>query len=83
MVFDHKVKYHGVWYMPFEEIKEEPEVTKASGSSFVDAPKYKKSDITCMKVSDLRKVVMDTGAENADSMTGAEMKEYLINLFGL
>ena len=36
-----------------------------------------------MKVSDLRKVVMNTGVENADSMTGAEMKEYLINLFGL
>lgn len=82
MVFDHKVKYHGVWYMPFEEINEEPEVKSASGSP-VDTPKYKKSDITCMKVSDLRKIVMNTGVENADSMTGAEMKEYLINLFGL
>lgn len=23
MVFDHKVKYNGVWYMPGEEIKNE------------------------------------------------------------
>jgi hypothetical protein len=53
-----------------------------SGLSTKDS-KYTKTDINRMSVSDLRQIVMGTGVENADIMTGAEMKEYLINLFGL
>ena len=30
MVFDHKVKYNGVWYMPGEEIKNEVGEKKTS-----------------------------------------------------
>ena len=82
MIATHSVKHNGVWYKPGEEIKEKPEVENTSGFSD-EIPKYTKTDINLMKVSDLRKVVMNTGVEDADSMTGAEMKEYLINLFGL
>lgn len=43
MVFDHKVKYNGVWYMPGEEIKNE--VGEKKTSTFSDIPKYTKTDI--------------------------------------
>ena len=78
MVYEYKVKYKGKWYLPGENVPDDnatPE--KNSGGS------YTKTDINRMSVSDLRQIVMSTGVENADIMTGAEMKEYLINLFGL
>lgn len=76
MKYPYIVIHNGKWYKAGDEV---PEInTPASSDS-----RYTKTDINRMSVYDLRQIVMSTGVENADIMTGAEMKEYLINLFGL
>lgn len=52
---------------------------------FVTVPdkQYTKTDINRMSTADLRKMASNTGVENADTMTGAELKKYLISVFGL
>ena len=76
MIAEYTMKRNGKWYKAGDEV---PEINTPASSD----PRYTKTDINRMSVSDLRQIVMGTGIENADIMTGAEMKEYLINLFGL
>jgi hypothetical protein len=45
--------------------------------------KYTKTDINRMSKAELLARAKETGVEGAEEMTGAELKEYLINLFGL
>lgn len=44
---------------------------------------YTKTEINRMSTADLKELAINTGVEGANSMTGAELKTYLINLFGL
>lgn len=76
MIAEYTMKRNGKWYKAGDEV---PEINTPASSDFG----YTKTDINRMSVSDLRQIVIGTGVENADIMTGAEMKEYLINLFGL
>lgn len=76
MIAEYTMKRNGKWYKAGDEV---PEINTPASSDF----RYTKTDINRMSVSDLRQIVMSTGVENADIMTGAEMKEYLINLFDL
>lgn len=76
MIAECTMKRNGKWYKAGDEV---PEINTPSYSD----SRYTKTDINRMSVSDLRQIVRNTGVENADIMTGAEMKEYLINLFGL
>lgn len=76
MIAEYTMKRNGKWYKAGDEV---PEINTPA---FSDS-RYTKTDINRMSVSDLRQIVIGTGVENADIMTGAEMKEYLINLFGL
>ena len=87
MVFDHKVKYNGKWYMPGEEIAE---VDKTSSESFkvnntesVGEKEIKKSDITRMSTANLKELANEQGIEGADDMSGADLKKVLIEHFGL
>ena len=48
-----------------------------------EKPKYTKTDINRMTTDDLRKMALNSGVENAENMTGKELKEYLISVFGL
>ena len=86
MVYDHMVKVNGRYYQTGEDV---PEIKNMAGKEISSAdmpfqpPTYTKNDINKMKVDDLRALAMDTGVEGADEMTGAELKEYLIALFGL
>lgn len=48
-----------------------------------EIPRMTKTDINRMPVDELRKMAMNTGVEGAESMTGAELKKYLIDIFGL
>ena len=82
MVFDHKVKYKGKWYLPGEEIEEKVDEAVDTASLPFEKP-YTKTEINTMKVDDLRSMARNTGVESADDMTGAELKEYFINLFNL
>lgn len=45
--------------------------------------KLTKTDINRMPVDELRKMATNTGVEGAESMTGSELKKYLIDIFGL
>ena len=77
MVAKYTVKRNGKWYHAGDVIEE------AEASSLPFEKPYTKTEINTMKVDDLRAMARNTGVESADDMTGAELKEYLINLFGL
>lgn len=72
MKYDHAVKYNGKWYEPFEEIPTEG--TKEG---------YTKSDITTMRVDDLRNLAASMGVQGASDMTGTELKQVLVTMLGL
>lgn len=44
---------------------------------------YTKTDINKMNKAELVELAKNTGVEGAEEMTGAELKEYLLNVFGL
>lgn len=44
---------------------------------------YTKTDINKMNKAELLEMAKRTGVDGADDMTGAELKEYLLNMFGL
>lgn len=53
---------------------------------FVEVPQtsaYTKTQINRMPTADLKQLASSIGIENADEMTGAELKKQLINAFGL
>ena len=87
MVFDHKVKYNGKWYMPGEEIAEvdlsTSESFKADNTESVGEKEIKKSDITRMSTANLKELANENGIEGADEMSGADLKKVLIEHFGL
>ena len=74
MVYEYKVKYHGKWYMPGEEVPEDKQ-----GASFV----YTKTDINRMSTADLQALASENGIANADSFSGADLKSMLIEKFNL
>lgn len=45
--------------------------------------KYKKTDINKMSTSELKELARAESVENAEEMTGVELKKVLIDLFGL
>ena len=84
MVDEYKVKYKGKWYMPGEEV---PENNSPVPSNFMNPPKkpttYTKTEINRMSTADLQKLAAEQGIENAESTSGAELKEILIAKFNL
>lgn len=44
---------------------------------------YTKTDINSMKVAELRKLALEQGIENADDISGTEIKSILIEKMGL
>ena len=61
-----------------DELDYEPESDKFSGSS-----KYTKTMINRMSTSDLQAVAAEQGIDNAEELTGAELKKLLIEKLGL
>ena len=86
MKFDHKVKYKGKWYMPGEEIKEADKST-SDFSTYMNPPieqkTYTKTDINRMPTADLQKLAAEYDIENAEKISGAELKKLLIEKFEL
>lgn len=88
MVATHTMKINGVMYRAGEDIPspDEKPVEKVEIKEEIvkdDAPKYTKKDITFMKVANLRELAAENGVANPDELTGAELKEILIDKFGL
>lgn len=72
MKYNHKVKYNGKWYMPNEEVP--------IGTSSLN---YTKTEISRMSTSDLQSLAKEQEIENADEISGSELKKMLIEKFGL
>lgn len=49
----------------------------------IDEPKYTRTDINRMNKAELQELARNTGVDGVDEMTGAELKEYLLNAFNL
>lgn len=82
MVYECKTKYKGKWYMPGEEV---PEEKSQVPSDFMNPPNitYTKTEINRMSTADLQKLATEQGIENAQTTSGAELKEILIAKFNL
>lgn len=83
MLYDHRVKFKGKWYMAGEEVPENEKISKIEKIKVTEVPTFTKTDINRMSVSDLRKTCKGVGMKSADSMTGAEMKACLIDYYNL
>ena len=82
MVATHTMKINGVVYRAGEEIPS-PDEKPVIVDERVDEKKYSKSDIKTMKAADLRVLAEENGIERPDEYTGSELKEMLIERFGL
>lgn len=93
MKYDHMVKVNGNYYQAGEDVPEiEYMAVDESLLPYSDADiefetrentSYTKSEINRMKTAELREMAKNTGVEGADDMTGQELKEYFISVFGL
>lgn len=88
MKYPYIVVKNGRWYDAGEEVDENEEVEK-SASEFYDQittseeKKYTKTEISRMKTDDLREIAISVGIENANEMTGVDLKQQLTQHFGL
>lgn len=93
MVYDHMVKANGKYYQAGEDVPEIDDMAENEDSlPFSDDEitletkedkKYTKSDIQRMNKSELQELAKNSGVEGADEMTGQELKDYLLSVFGL
>ena len=90
MVFKHLVKYNGVYYPAGADVPvgDKPVDNKKKADEVVEEKatpedKFTKSEITRMSTADLKEVAKLNGIENAEDMTGAKIKEVLIEKFEL
>lgn len=74
MIYDHKVKSNGIWYLPGENV---PDVTEPTTSG------YTKTEIYRMPVDDLRVLAVSNGIDNAENISGTDLKKILIERLGL
>lgn len=94
MVYDHMVKVNGKYYQSGEDVPEITDMAEDKSSlPFSDndieleensaEKKYTKSDIQRMNKAELQELAKNSGVEGAEEMTGQELKEYLLSVFGL
>lgn len=98
MKFDHRVKFNGILYeigqdVPTEENKAvEKKEAVDDFSQYMNEPeikeestevKYTKTEINRMSTAELKEVAKLNGVNDADDMTGGELKKVLIEKFGL
>lgn len=85
MIATHSVKYNGVWYHAGQEIKE-GEKSSSDFSEYMNPPtekKYTKTEINRMSTADLQKLASENGFDEAEKISGADLKRMLIEKFGL
>lgn len=80
--FNNKQKVPLIEYV--EELKATIEFTESvADETLAETKAYTKTEIQRMNVAELRKVATELGLEDADSMTGTKLKEYLISAYEL
>ena len=88
MKYPYIVVKNGRWYDAGEDV-DENEGAEKSASEFYDQitaseeKKYTKTEISRMKTDDLREIAISVGIENANEMTGVDLKQQLTQHFGL
>lgn len=86
MIAQNTVKVNGKWFYAGQEI-DEVEKSTSDFSQYMNPPetesKYTKTEINRMSTAELKVFAMEQGIENAEEMTGAELKKVLIEKFGL
>ena len=82
VVATHTMKINGVVYRAGEGITS-PDEKPVSKVEIKDDKTFSKSDIMTMKVADLRELASKNGIERPDELTGTELKDILIERFGL
>lgn len=81
MVYGHKIKCNGKWYMPGEEV---PEIIPATlDQKDLIEKAYTKTEIMRMSTTDLQALATEQGIDNAEEITGTELKKLLIEKLGL
>lgn len=88
MIATHTMKINGKLYrageaIPSPDEKPVAKVVDEPIKEVVDEKPYSKSDIKTMKTADLRELAAKSGIERPDEYTGGELKEMLIEKFGL
>ncbi len=94
MIFKHQVKYNGKYYpagtdvpvgvKSVENKKVEDDFAKHMNPPVENTEvSYTKTEINRMSTAELKEVAKSNGVENAEDMTGAELKKVLIEKFGL
>ena len=78
MKYPYIVVKNGIWYPAGTEVPE-----GADNMVLEEKTKYKKTDINKMSTSELKELARAESVENAEDMTGVELKKVLIELFGL
>lgn len=79
MKYDHTVKFNGVYYHAEEDVPEET----IPFSDMEGKKPYTKTEINRMSKAELVELALQMGAMGANEMTGADLKEYLIEKFEL
>lgn len=72
MIAQNVIKFNGKWYKAGDEVPEE--------GAFLS---YSKTTINRMSISDLQAFAAEHGIDNAEELTGAELKKLLIEKLGL
>ena len=88
MKYPYIVVKNGRWYDAGEEVDENKgvETTAPDFSNQTTTSLYKKytnTEISRMKTDDLREIAISVGIENANEMTGVDLKQQLTQHFGL
>lgn len=81
MKYPFIVNKNGVWYPAGTEVPEGTDAIKNRDNSNKES--YTKTEIYRMSTSELKELGMKSGIENAEEMTGVNLKKVLLEKFGL
>lgn len=83
--YPYIVNNNGVWYPAGAEVPAKPTFQKESHETrnVAKTTPYTKTEISRMTTSELKKVANDMNIENAETMTGVEIKKCLYKMLEL
>ena len=87
MKFSHLVKYNGQYYPAGADVpvgdNSVKEVVEDAKPIVEKQPQYTKTEINRLSTAELKSLALKQGIDNAEEMTGADLKKVLIEKFGL
>lgn len=79
MKYPYIVNKNGVWYPAGTEVPEDAPIQNVAE----EKNQYTKTEINRMSTAELQALALENNIDDADEMTGAELKKVLIEKFGL